>query len=316
VRRFAEGPLRRRLGWGEGPIEVSVPGEGKRSLLFSLDPPGGRASILRLFEAAEPYRRYWRTLALAKAEGAPTPRLIDHGGGLWARWRLGGRYVLESRLPGRRPDAVGPTPELRAAVGRALARLHAIERDHWGPVDRPAGPGFAETLQRQLDRRMRDLRTFPEAVEPAAVDRMESWFRKELGALAPIRRFQLCHLHLGKDDILYDSRADAAAFIDCGGAAFHRAARDLAHFQPYEKGWIGDGTGLREFLSAYVAESPPERAQELQREGPLFEAWLLLNRLRADLRAAARGKPLTWTGKKLLMRDRLLGLTGGLKPKG
>jgi homoserine kinase type II len=200
-------------------------------------------------------RREADIVAHAAAHGVPTPPpLRTPAGTPFAEWQ-GERASLFPWVAGRVLSRPEVTPAHAAAVGGALAALHA------------ASPGLADTRPGryepdEIDRRFARVAALgrPELAEAAAV------LGPELAALAAARApglpLGIIHGDLFIDNVLYDG-ARVAALLDFEQASWGRFAYDLA-VTALAFGYGRDdfrADVVRALLDAYAAARPPSAAE-------------------------------------------------------
>ncbi len=276
--KFSNSILRAQMGWGDSPISMTAPTEGNHTVLFFVGPDAGPRVLLRVFEDAAERLQHRQALQIGHAFDLPIPRIIYPGGSFLEKMRRGYYFFATSMAPGSNVDQQPSTVESRRAVARATAKLNSVEREFAGlPGEKKSSRSFGKRMVMMVEHRLRVVEKFPADLGEKKVQKIKDWFSGQADYYDRLDRFQLCHMHLHCNDILYDAASDTCTIIDCVDLEYNRACRDLANFEDSE--WMGGADNWQDFLETYLAESPESRRAELEVEAPYYKAYRCLVRL-------------------------------------
>jgi hypothetical protein len=231
VRRYASGPLARRLGAAGRPVRLEPATRGKRSLVYFVEIEGVAPAVLRAVPGLADAWKLAHNLRALRAEGLPVPDLLAVD--LWplTRLRWGFWPVVERRIEGSHLDELGrPEAAVRAVAG-LLARFHNVERRRWGW---PAFGRWGSYRRHLLARMARRARTFDSVLEtPRAAD-LVPWCREQAGAAPLDAPFSLTHSRVYCANFIVTPEGQAYA-IDLLECRFGTFAIDLTWALKYER---------------------------------------------------------------------------------
>jgi len=288
ARREIEGEVRRlvadvalpALGEAGRGFDLTIPRLGRSSLVFLVDVEGGRPFVVRVGRGRRGRRDLARRVRAARywtRHGLPTPAVL-HADLSWAtRRRTGFSLLCEARIDGgnavdlARGEGAGEAGF--AAVGRAFARVHAVERRwHHGSFHQPrVGPFGYRLVKRhgEWTRALHRLGLVPEALGREHRAWLEGFPRLHDGG-----PFQLIHRRCTESDVMVDR--DGEAWIlepqRCGFGSF---LTDLVRIEARIGG--GDEARVAALHRGYFEAAGPARRECYDALVPVFRADLHLS---------------------------------------
>jgi aminoglycoside phosphotransferase (APT) family kinase protein len=175
-----------------------------RTVVLKVAPPSGVPLLRYERDLVAAEARYFR-LVRAHAEAVPVPEVPHHGSDPGV---LAGDWLFTSHLPGaglpdlRAGESTVDDAAVRRDLGRAVARLHAVDGARYGyPGRRPHGDTWEDAFGAMVDALLADAVDWrvPLPAEPA---RIRELVARNGWALAPVDRPALLHFDLWDGNVL------------------------------------------------------------------------------------------------------------------
>jgi hypothetical protein len=265
VRRYAEGPLARRLGVPGRPAQIEPAEHGKRSLVYFVAIAGAPPAVLRAVPRMTEAWTLGYNLRFLRRLGLPAPTLLAADFWPLTRLRWGFWPVVEERIEGQDVAALGRTEPAVRAVAATLARFHNVERRRWG---RPMIARWGSYRRHLLARMARRARTLDSVLEAARADELVRWCRERATAAPLGPPFALTHGRVFAANFLVTpaNRAYALDLVECRFAPFgHDVVWAL------EQLCEGEAAACEGFLGAYFAARPAGCREVFERSRAFFE---------------------------------------------
>jgi len=291
VRAAVERVVLPALGEPGRRAELTIPKLGRSSLVFLVDVDGGRSFVVRVARgrrARRGLRRHVRAGALWARHGLPTPAILHADLSRAARRATGFSLLCEQRIRGRNAVELGPGEAGRAgfaAVGRAFARVHAVERRwHHGSFHQPrVGPFGYRLVKRhgEWTRALHRLGVVPRELGAA--------HREWLGGFPLLHAggpFQLHHRRCTESDVMIDD-AGEAWILEPQRCGFGHFLTDLVRIE--ERICRGDEARVRALHGGYFGAAPAGRREVYDALVPVFRADLHLSNALRWARKLGRG---------------------------
>lgn len=308
VRAGVERAVLPALGLAGRRVRLEVPAFGRSSLVYLASVQGEVGFAVRVGRDRRGRRdlaRRLRTSAFWARHDLPTPRVLHADLSRQTRRATGFYFLCEQRIDGGNAVSLASGDEGFAAVGRAFARIHGVERRfHHGSFHQPRVGPFGYRLVKRHGEWTRALARLG-AVDAAFGARHRRWLEgfPELHRGGP---FQLHHRRCTESDVLVDSHG-AAWVLEPHRCGFGSFLTDLVRIEA--RICRGDPESVRVFHRGYFGAAPPERRERHAALAPVFHADLCLsNALRwARKQAAGSDAAASELAREL---DRLRKITG------
>jgi len=308
VRRYATGPLARRLGAPPEAIEVQPARHGERSLVYFVKVDGQPRVVLR---AEWGFINAWQIVTshrwLAR-RGLPVPRLIVGDFYLPSRVWWGFCPIVEEWVEGHHVDALGrPEPAIRA-VATTLARFHAFERRRWG---NPWVPRLGSYRRYFLSRQVRRAADLDSVLQRSRRGELLAWLDERAGTAPLEPPFSLLHCRVFAGNFVVTPQGEAVA-VDLLEVRYGTFGLDVAW--ALERVCGGDGERSAWFLDTYFGLRPSCR-EAFEASRPFFEAdcglaQAAVSARRVQLRLQKGRRVGSWLGSLRRQVERLAAITG------
>ena len=276
------------MGLAGRDLALTIPELGLSSLVFLVDVEGSAGFVVRVAHHKKGRRDLLRRIRAGRfwaQRGLPTPRVLHADLSDATRRRSGFWLLCEERIRGR--NLVGPTcePADFAAVGRALARVHAVSRRwHHGSFYQPRVGPFGYRLVKRHDEWTRRLAQLG-VVEAELTGAHRAWLDRfpELHRGGP---FQLIHRRCTESDVMVDEAGQGWVLEPqrCGFGCFLtdlvRAEERICRRLPERVAGLHEG---------YFGAVAPERRAQYDALAPVFRADLHLSNALRGARKLASG---------------------------
>ena len=219
---------------------------------------GERYVLHRFLDPRVAARLRWLLDECAR-NAVPLQRAVAWTRSPWQALKLGGYWVATGFVPGEPILGHGSRANL-TALGKALARLHSIERDRPGTLFRARAPwyGWLRDLRGQLARGL---------AIGVGTDEAAPWLAAHGAFLADLGCFQLAHGDLYGANVLAAGRD--VYLIDYEQARFEPAGLELA--AALLRDFCGGRLQLRmTLLETYLAACPPAVAALWDKHAPFY----------------------------------------------
>ncbi|MBW2448284.1 MAG: phosphotransferase [Deltaproteobacteria bacterium] len=280
VRAVVERVALRALGQAGRPFELTIPTLGKSSLVFLVDVPEGHDFVVRVARGSKGRRDLSRRVRAGKfwaRHGLPTPKVLHADLSPATRRDTGFFLLCEQRIHGGNAVDVAAGESGFAAVGRAFAQIHAVERRwHHGSFYQPRiGPYGYRQVKRHAEwtRELFDMGLTPRDLTKPHREWMATFPGVHAGG-----PFQLIHRRCTESDVMIDEGGEAWVLEPqrCGFGSF---MTDLIRIEERIGG--GDESRLKGLHTGYFGAVAPARRDVYDALAPVFRADLhLANALR------------------------------------
>lgn len=284
---FIEAKLRDRLGETFDFETLCHPERGTRSDLLLVRRTSGPGVVVRFFKNRARGVQVEKASTLARASGVPVPELIlaDNSRAHFLRHGFG--VIVERLIEGEHPEAGALDRDKLGALGTALARLHAIERERWGrPGQIGLGSYFKKVILARVSNRLDSLKRFDPEYDPAWRSRMMRIMKEAGKSWDAGPPFALTHDKINPGNLIAD-REGNVFFLDVETLQFGAAGKDLSAAFYY---FCGSDSDEEIFKEAYFAGLRPFHREHFARFEPLYRSWHHLSRWAAKTRAYEKGK--------------------------
>jgi len=261
-------------------FEVTIPLYGRSSLVYLVDVAGGASFALRVEPSWQRYlafRQRRRATLFWTRRGLPTPRLLYEDLSPLTRLKTGLFLLAEERVEGGNVVDQGPESGAFEALGRALARVHALTRSwHHGALFRPKLGGYAHHFRRRNRERSREL-------EHAGVltntrrQKLDRWFESFEPALRSLKVYSLIHRRCTESDVMFGVSGEAS-ILEPYRSGFGVFATDLVRAE--QRICRGDPDRIARLHEAYFAAAPAVFTTIYEQLAPAFRAELHLGHAR------------------------------------
>lgn len=279
VRRYVDGPARRlwNVNAGTNSVDVTIPESGMNSLVYFVALDGETRAVVHAFKKTAKRRRLADGLCLAERHDLPVPKILDAGLSAIQHVRFGYCFLMTQFMQGRQLEYGPLTREQIAPMAEALSRLHGVTSKRWGKPGELSASPIRESWRGTVEKRLHLFRVAAPDLDPARVEHLATWFKCVLDELPEPGEFQLCHHHLGPDDMVFDEATGRIYFVDCDALQFSRASRGLATIRRIF--FDGEDSNWTEFLNLYCSGLPSTDRSALEREIKFFMAFHLLGKM-------------------------------------
>jgi len=279
VRDTLERVILPALGAAGRPVELTIPKLGRSSLVFLVDVEGARSFVVRVArgrQARRGLRRQRHAGALWARHALPTPAILHADLSRSVRRATGFAFLCEQRIHGRNAvdlDAGAAGAAGFAAVGRAFARVHAVERRwHHGSFYQPRVGPFGYRLVKRHGEWTRALQR-----EGLVARELGARHRRWLGGFPRLHEggpFQLHHRRCTESDVMVDD-AGEAWILEPQRCGFGHFLTDLVRIE--ERVCRADDARIRALHDGYFAAAPAGRRELYDTLAPVFRADLHLS---------------------------------------
>ena len=288
VRTGVERVVLPALGQAGRAFELEVPALGRSSLVFLGRLEGGEGFVVRVGRdgrGRKDLRRRRKTAGFWTRHGLPTPRVLHADLTRRTLEETGFYFLCEARVEGGNAVDGAPGSAGFAAVGRAFARVHGVERRfHHGSFHQPRVGPFGYRLIKRHGEWTRALAKLG-AIGADLGPRHREWLR----GFPALRRggpFQLHHRRCTESDVMVDSTGEAWVLEPhrCGFGSF---LTDLVRIE--ERICRGEPESIAVFHAAYF-DAAPGRRPDYDALADVFRADLYLANALRWARKAAKGE--------------------------
>lgn len=278
------------LGLSGRALRLHIPAFGLSSLVFLAEVEGDAGFAVRVGRGPADRKqlgqrvvteRFWRERAL------PTPRVLHVDLREPTRAATGFYFLCEERVDGSNAVSLDSGSEGFAAVGRAFAKIHGVERRfHHGSFQQPRFGRFARRLAVRHQGWARAL-TREEEVAPDLAERHQRFLDG-----FPLRRcagpFQLLHRRCTESDVMVDVRGKGWVLEPqrCGFGCY---LTDLVRIERRICG--GDADSIASLHKGYFDAVAPARRDHYDALAPVFRADLHLANAYRWARKRRQGHP-------------------------
>jgi len=295
VRDAVERVVLPALGAAGRPFELTIPSLGRSSLVFLVGVPRGPGFVVRVARGRRGRRGLRRRIRAGRfwaRHGLPTPAVVHAELSRSARRQTGFFLICEARIRGSNAVDLGPDDEGFAAVGRAFASIHAVERRwHHGSLHQPrVGPFGYRLVKRhgEWTRALADLGLAPR--------RLTRDHRAWLGGFPGLHAggpFQLIHRRCTESDVMVDDAGEAWV-LEPQRSGFGSFLTDLVRIEERIGG--RDPERIARLHAGYFSATGSERREAYEALAPVFRADLHLSNALRWARKRAEGVELAEAG--------------------
>ena len=247
---------------------------GSRNLIWFLTVADGGRYVLKAVSKRFRIKNIIWAHAHLERRGIPVPRLFFADRAWKTAGTMGYYFACEERVDGTPLDELGDGRRHHIAQAAALfARMHAERSFRWGKLKSFQVLGFRDYLMRKTSERAQALAASGGMPGGSSADSLVAWFERKKSAIKPFARFSLCHGDVNMKNILLcpDNKirlidTEAFKFLPFQ-IEYFRLAYALCGF---------DEALHRQFRDAYTTASTKKNRRELERCGPLYHAYVLL----------------------------------------
>ena len=247
---------------------------GSRNLIWFLTVADGGRYVLKAVSKRFRIKNIIWAHAHLERRGIPVPKLFFADRAWKTAGTMGCYFACEERVEGKPLDELGDGRRRHIAQSAALfARMHAARSFRWGKLKSFQVLGFRDYLMRKTSERARALAASGGMPGGSSADSLVAWFERKKSVIKPLARFSLCHGDVNMKNILLcpDNKirlidTEAFKFLPFQ-IEYFRLAYALCGF---------DEALHRQFRDAYTAASTKKNRRELERCGPLYHAYVLL----------------------------------------
>jgi len=264
------------LGEAGRRFELTIPTLGKSSLVFLVDVPDGRDFVVRVARGRRGRRDLERRIRAGKfwsRHGLPTPAVLHADLSRRTRRDAGFFLFCEQRIHGRNAVDLGPGEDGFAAVGRAFAKVHAVERRwHHGSFYQPRVGPYGYRLVKRHGEWTREL--FDMGLTPRDISKPHRDWLAGFPGIHAGGPFQLIHRRCTESDVMIDEGGEAWVLEPqrCGFGSF---LTDLIRIEERIGG--GDEARVRGLHQGYFGSVGRERRDVYDALAPVFRADLHLS---------------------------------------
>jgi len=253
-----------------GPVELVPAEHGHRSYVYFIQGPAVEPMVLRLERDPSSLKRRLRGHEILIRHGFNVPRVLCFHAGKEVFEKYGFFFFVESFMPGEHFMPGPDSGRFGRALGKALARMHAISSPHFGWPGEWRFPGRLMGGARLIATAMKQLETL-RRTDPGKARRIRNWLRRQpVSAWFP--RPRLTTGGFISSNLLF-SQGDVT-FIDLARVRYGFAPRDIAQVRLVLT--AGDGQARKHFMKAYKEMAPSELRSEIDRVLPLYEVLFIL----------------------------------------
>ena len=272
VKRFAARELPRildREGRYAGGLPVlEVPLGGLRSVvrIVTLGPV---KAVLRAYPVTQKFEaeQHFRASQLLRKHGLRVPKVLYHTEN---PHKYGAIFLVEEFIEGCSKNADDLDERDITEAAKALAQLHRIKSDNWGPVAAPRTEEYGTVLLRRLDRQLGKIaRGSVLSGQQNALNDVRLWFSQWREKLNAIREFSLIHGKLHRENALFEENG-GYCLLDTTTLEWGMAAADLVIVHASQ--CDGNAALIEQFNAAYYSELSPDERESVQASMPLYEA--------------------------------------------
>lgn len=278
------------LGQAGREFELIIPKLGRSSLVYLVEVHDGRSFVVRVAQNSrtrQSLARHVRAGKLWARHDLPTPALLHADLSRATRRATGLSLLCETLVRGRNVVDLAPGEDGFAAVGRAFARVHAVERRwHHGSLHQPRVGPFGYRMVKRHGEWMRELHRMgfaPSELAPA--------HRAWLGGFPALHAggpFQLLHRRCTESDVMLDDSGEAWILEPqrCGFGSF---LTDLVRIE--ERIGRGEESHVRALHEGYFGAVAGRRRETYDALVPVFRADLHLSNALRWARKVRKGDP-------------------------
>jgi aminoglycoside phosphotransferase (APT) family kinase protein len=292
LKRYVERRLPRLQGLAKGEVKLVTPLTGVRSLVRLIEVAGLPCAVIRVLpdSQADLIDRRLRADALVENHGLNAPRLID----VHESRRTGLVALVEEYVHGTHPNPEDlDTPRVEA-LADAVAGLHAVRAQHFGPLGTASRGDFCAEARRMVRNRHRSVRRWAATrgrAAPAPIDASSrqlamKWFRAFARRFAHLKEFSLIHDKPNRGNLIFQPDPVRCVFVDLSTLRYGHPAKDLVQICHEILG--GSARWIEAFLSRYYAQAPDCNRADYEALAPFYHAYYHLSQCAINCRREAK----------------------------
>jgi Ser/Thr protein kinase RdoA (MazF antagonist) len=261
------------LGAGGRKFSLQPVSGGSRNLIWFLTVEGGRYVLKAVSKRFRIKNIIWAHAHLERLS-VPVPKLFFADRAWKTAETMGYYFACEERVEGQPLDELGDGRRQHLTQAAALfARMHTARSFRWGKLKSFQVLGFRDYLMRKTSERTQALAASGCMPGSSSAGNLAAWFERKKSGIRPFARFSLCHGDVNMKNILL-----------CPGNKIRLIDTEAFKFLPFQIEYFRLAYALcgfdealhRQFREAYAAASTKKNRREIERCGPLYHAYVLL----------------------------------------
>jgi aminoglycoside phosphotransferase (APT) family kinase protein len=262
------------LGAGSRSFSLAPVSGGSRNLIWFLTVEGGGRFVLKAVSKRFRIKNIIWAHAHLERRAIPVPRLFFADRAWKTAETMGYYFACEELVEGRPLEELGEGRSLHIDRAAAVfACMHAVRSFRWGKLKSFQVLGFRDYFLRKMSERARALASSGCLSGGGSADSLVAWFERKKSVIRPFARFSLCHGDVNMKNILV-----------CPDTTIRLIDTEAFKFLPFQMEFFRLAYALcgfddalhRRFRDAYAAAAPKKNRRALERCGPLYQSYVLL----------------------------------------